>query len=320
MRRWVAILLPWLGLLPLVLLGRVPPATAANAVVQLPCDNAAFSTALATVQNSGGGTLTFNCGAGATLFITEKLITAPVTIDGAGQVQLSGSSKYRLFNVQPTGRLTLRDITVCCGYASGDGGAIVNEGALILDRAVLTGSVSGQSGGALISFQALTITNSIFENNEAVNGGALYLKWDSSRANIAGATFRHNNADATGWGGAILVFDGAQATITGGEFFSNTANYGGAVFNDFGGVPSRLWIADSALLRENEAFSGGGALYNEAHLTLTAAALHGNYADSGGGIMIDSTGRVVIQQSELARNRAAIDGGGIYNTGILTLA
>lgn len=50
------------------------PVEAADAVVGPPCDKPAFSTALATVQASTGGTVTFDCGSGAVIPITSACL------------------------------------------------------------------------------------------------------------------------------------------------------------------------------------------------------------------------------------------------------
>lgn len=75
------------------------------------CTDAALNTVLSTVQGSGGGTITFNCGAAAhtIVFTAEKSITAAVIVDGSGLITLSGGggNATRLFNVQTGATLGL---------------------------------------------------------------------------------------------------------------------------------------------------------------------------------------------------------------------
>ncbi len=59
------------------------------------CTESAFDTALATVQGSGSGTITFDCGSTATiLFTSQKAISGEVTIDGDDKIILSGANSY----------------------------------------------------------------------------------------------------------------------------------------------------------------------------------------------------------------------------------
>ena len=83
------------------------------------CTEAAFDTALATVQGSGNGTITFNCGGAATInFSSSKIIVnnATVTFDGGNQITLSGVNTVRHFYVDTSATLTVKDITLANGY------------------------------------------------------------------------------------------------------------------------------------------------------------------------------------------------------------
>jgi len=59
-----------------------------------------------------------------------------------------------------------------------------------------------------------------------------------------------------------------------------------------------------------EPFSRGGGIYAEGPLTLTDAAVTDNQADSGAGIA--SFGKLVITNTLIARNRARVEGGGVW--------
>ncbi len=68
-------------------------------------------------------------------------ITSDITIVGNGAIieRGSGAPAFRLFHVAANGSLTLEDLTVSGGNASGaapgdDGGAIYNRGTLILTK------------------------------------------------------------------------------------------------------------------------------------------------------------------------------------------
>ena len=79
--RRLAFLLPWLVLVIFPLAAGAQLAAANNAVVQPPCDEAAFDTALAAVQNTGGGAITFNCGGPLEIVLLgTKTITSSTVI------------------------------------------------------------------------------------------------------------------------------------------------------------------------------------------------------------------------------------------------
>jgi hypothetical protein len=77
------------------------PAAASNAEVQSPCGEAEFDDALATVQNCGGGAITFNCGGPVEItLLGTKEITSNVRFEGADKITLNGFSDHRFFVVQ----------------------------------------------------------------------------------------------------------------------------------------------------------------------------------------------------------------------------
>src|SRR5207249_385020 len=106
-----------------------PKEAQAGGVVGPPCDEAAFTAAL-----SGGGAVTFNCGASNTILIVHlKSITQTTTIDGGGHITLTGGLATRLFNVSSGVTLTLRNIILDRFAVNGtDGGAISSNGTLVL--------------------------------------------------------------------------------------------------------------------------------------------------------------------------------------------
>jgi predicted outer membrane repeat protein len=283
------------------------------------CTEAALNSALA-----GGGTITFNCGAAPHTILSSaaKTITLDTTLDGGGTITLDGQDGDRLFVVRDSAVLTLRNVVLDHGFALGDGGAIHNgsvgadmPGAVILENSTIRNSLAGQSGGAIVSTGPLTITDSLLENNSALNGGALYPRFAGARTTIINSTLRYNTAaDATnGWGGALLVWDGAAVTIEGGEIFSNTARVGGGIYAFSN---TRLTI-DGGGLRSNTATHSGGGLLNAGSAVLTGVAIDGNSADSGGGLY--NSQAITLTAVTLTANTVISNGAGLYNEGTATL-
>lgn len=65
------------------------------------CTETAFTKALDYIQKSGGGSLSFNCGARSVVivFSSPKTITSQVQILGGGMITLSGNDATSLFSV-----------------------------------------------------------------------------------------------------------------------------------------------------------------------------------------------------------------------------
>jgi hypothetical protein len=283
------------------------------------CTEAALTAALA-----GGGTVTFNCGAAPHTILSSsaKAITVSTTIDGGGTITLDGQDGDRLFVVSNGAVLTLRNIVLAHGFSSGDGGAIHNgsagadtPGAVVLENSTIRDSIANLSGGAIVSTGPLTITNSLLEGNEALNGGALYPRFAGARTTITNSTLRYNRATDTtdGYGGAMLVWDGAPVTIQGGEIYRNTARTGGGIYAF---ANSSLTLSGSAL-RGNSADFGGG-LTNRGTATLTGVTFRGNTAGAAGGGLFN-VGTATLTGVTLSGNWARYDGGGVFNSSEATL-
>ena len=100
-------------------------------------------------------------------------------------------------------------------------------------------AILGRNGGAIyVDRGYLFVSNSIFENNTAGDGGAIYLGFPSE-ATIINSTFINNSATGSsnyaGSGGAIFTRS-SNCTIENSTFIENSADYGGGVFIDYGAV------------------------------------------------------------------------------------
>jgi CSLREA domain-containing protein len=252
-------------------------------------------------------------------------VRAKITIVGQGQeettLQLSWDFDYycsRLFEVWDGAELTLHAMTIkdFCGFEDpygnavyvhrgatltvhevtfenndSDGGAIYNEGTLIITNSTFAQNDVNEDGGAIYNKGTLTITNSTFAQNHAnEDGGAIY---NEGTLTITNSTFAQN--DAYDDGGAI--YNVGTLTITGGVFHRNTAGYGGgAINNDDRGTAS----IERSIFKGNFAREYGGAIYNYGTLTVTETTFGGEYyrdgnhtRGDGGAIYIGRVAKVV---------------------------
>jgi predicted outer membrane repeat protein len=327
--------LSWLILFVTLFLGiSTQPALAADAVVGTgtlaSCTETAFNTALATVQASGSGTITFNCGGAKTIVFTgSKIITnANVTIDGGNNITLSGANTVRHFYIDTNASLTVKNITLRYGFDNTyGGGSILNLGGLTLNNATIRDNNvdSGHSGGAIYSQKPVVITNSLLENNTAGSAGGLFLI-GAVGGTITGTTFRNNRTTSAiyGLGGAITIWNGAGVTINQSTLEQNQARLGAAVYNE--SATGGMLIENNSIFRNNSATTGdgtvwnggGGAIYNSAgDITIHNSSFEGNIAlagASGGAIVNKSGGLLQAFTTTFANNSAEFFGGAILNS------
>jgi len=222
---------------------------------------------------------------------------------------------------------------------AGEGGAIyVKSGDVSFANSLFDGNVASDgSGGALSSSSQITIANTAFRNNSsAVSGGAIYANGDVESV-FTDVSFANNSSVN---GGAIAQ-DGQSITVTGASFANNVASEnGGAAYI----VQNALLIANDASFVGNRATKDGGALYDAGSFYLNSGKIEENESKNNGGA-ISASGYFEIRDAEISGNTAAgyggsinlsgtqrswllrssivestaNEGGGVYNTGILTV-
>jgi predicted outer membrane repeat protein len=247
------------------------------------CTETALDNAL-----SGGGLVTFNCGANTkTLTLTfTKNIQADTTLDGGNKIILRAPQLYH-FQVYAGYTFNLKNITLQEG-TSGSAGAIENYGTLNVTRVTFYNNRASGNGGAIANYDVANIKSSTFTDNFAENmGGAIY-------------------------------HTGSALTINKSKFINNQAtNYGGAVATDNGVINiKRSKFASNNTLAS---VSGGGALNLQTPTmgTISNSTIDNNYATDGGGIA--SNGDITVSKTKIINNIAGAFGGGVWQGGNMTL-
>ena len=311
------------------------------------CTEAALNTALLN-----GGAVTFSCGGPKTVALTTpKTIAQSTTIEGGNQITLTGNFATRLFIVNADTQFVLRNITLEKGISNGtDGGAIVNHGTLHVDHSQISTSFTdiGHSGGAIFTDGPAYITNSIFLDNAAGSAGAIFANFSNAQISITGSTFKNNTAQnpTTGYGGAVWVGTQAQLILADSSFSSNIAQYGGALYLTEGSTATLRtnYTPDTLSFVSNRATEDGGAIYNNATLSiytanfigntipmsapfhyggaifnqgtlnLTSGYMAGNEGRFGGTLFVggNNNARASIDKTIFNKNKAGQSGGGIY--------
>ncbi len=233
-------------------------------------------------------------------------ITSNMTIIGESQTGtiINANRQNDIFNITSGVRLTLVNLTLENGDAY-NGGAINNQGALIIRDCTLQNNTASNYGGAINNDGSsgnatATVNNSTFSNNHATDGGAIINNGDNGTA---------------------------KATISDDTFFNNSAIYvGGAIFNS-GDLGYAISTINNNKFLDNHAkgyYGSGGAIDNAGDYGNSTATINNNTFSSNSathvGGAIEDTGfygnntETTINNNTFTDN-TAIDGGAIINDG-----
>lgn len=305
------------------------------------------------LKNATGPSVTVKLG-------SDISATAPIQTGGSNTPKsvtiLGEGKKYTsttlAFDVKPNTTLTLNNITLdTIKHASSWGGAMYNEGTLILDNVTFNKNIAqtpkAVGGGAMAlvatngNAVSTTIKNSTFTNNSTEtsnsaknNGGAIYVYGTSGQVgdntlNISGSHFESNHTNKTG--GAIGVNNlgpsDFKIEIKNTTFTENkSTGYGGAIdvtTGDTGGTGNVTLNLDKATFNGNKSESDGGAIaYEKGNITsnIINSTFTNNTANNGGAIY-NGIKNLEISNTIFDGNKTndGGKGGAIYNAGNISL-
>ncbi len=204
-------------------------------------------------------------------------ITGDLTITGPGadSLTIDGAGQYRVFVITSGVNVTISGLTIQNAGNSGASPVRSSGGALTVQDTVFRDNKAGTGGAIYNNNGTLTVSNSAFINNKATyDSGAIH---NYGMLSVSNSTFSGNSSSANG--GAILhAGSGNTATITNSTFFGNFSG------NGRGG-------------------GNAGAIYNAATLTLIHGTVSGNSTEVyGGGIY--TIGTLYIRNSIVDGNSA----------------
>ena len=171
----------------------------------------------------------------------------------------------------------------------------------------VTNSTSGFGGAIVCIASNTTIDKSSFKNNNAHDGGAVYVTSLSGNTNITKSNFTDNHA--VDYGGAIGL-RASTVQINESYFDHNTASYGGAVYT--GGVGRDNYIINSTFKSNNATINGGAVDWNASYGNVTGSTFEDNHAYNGGAIYVGVHGDAgAIINSTFKDNTAVMKGGAV---------
>jgi hypothetical protein len=272
---------------------------------------------------ASGGVTKFS-GDGTISLTTPVAINTDTTIDADGHaIAIDGSNLTTLFQVSPTGKLTLNGIALVNGRVKGADSP--NDGG---------GSAGSVAGGAIQnSGGEVTAISCTFSNNVALGGSGV--------ANFPGARFFQYNNGGSASGGAIFQTSG-HLTIQGGIFINNSATaglgsgpapaYGGAICSLDGEVTlvDATFQTNTLTAGQNNGLHGNAEAYGGA-IYIEKGALHcggtkflGNVANGFanapcyGGAIASKSGALAIDDSLFSGNVSRGGNGANYTSTPLT--
>ncbi len=255
-------------------------------------------------------------------------------------------------------QLTVSDCTITGNAVNGVGlgGGIDSLGPLILNSSTVSDNISSGSGGGISSGGLLggtdiggvvTINSSLIADNQASlgSGGGLYLLGPATitDSTISGNSAAGNSVGANG--GGVFVNGPLQipftVAVSRSVIVGNNAHSGGGLYNS----DEMVTITDTTVSRNaTPIFAGGvenalsGALMSitdsvisdntgigvesNGQLTVSGSTISGNSNQSsqseGGGLSI-GYGTATIVNSTISGNTSAMEGGGIFASGIVNV-
>jgi CSLREA domain-containing protein len=159
--------------------------------------------------------------------------------EGADSTAVDGGAIDRLVQVAGGVTLELRDLTLLRGRSVGNGGAIRNQGKLVVLRSVLISSAAtgGGSGGAIHSDgpgASLSLRDSTLHNNVADGRGGGVMAGET--VELANVTISDNSAEV-GLGGGVYILADSSTTIRNATIAGNRAGDGGGIYVESSAFP-----------------------------------------------------------------------------------
>lgn len=184
-----------------------------------------------------------------------------VTVSGAGSATISQDSAPdgRVLVVANGAHLDLEDVIISGGTAGGtdDGGGILvgTSAQLALLRCTFRDNVAADAGGAIRNQGTLIVEDSAFDHNVAANAGGAISSSSGTSVLIAGSFFAENEAHGQfSGGGAIDSPD--KITIVDSSFVNNRAKTLGGAITHFDDAAGQSSISQSCFVGNAAGFTG----------------------------------------------------------------
>ena len=246
-------------------------------------------------------------------------IDKSIVINGYGHT-IDVKSMCRIFNIKKD--VTLNNITFANGFTTESGGAIYNNGNLIIQNCIFSNNIVEHNGGAIYNDKTLSITHSNFYSNQAWEsdvtthcfGGAIY---STKGFTVLDSKFEYNSAENDG--GAIYVIGDFNAKNC--EFKSNAIlyyheDYWREEYNYVGhGIDVHVKNSNTLKLTnctflDSSSEAVGGVYANSGTIEIEGSYFRGGSAINGSAICSDAV--LIIRNSKFDSCHSSKTGGAIH--------
>jgi len=264
---------------------------------------------------SEGQVITFSVTGVINLTLGQLDIDKGLTITGPGSslltIDASGGNS-RIFDIMPNpgnDSVLISGLTLTGGNVTGSGGAILSREDFTLSNSVVTGNTATDNGGGIDAVSSsnisgpfmTTIIDSVVSDNGTTSsggkGGGIFVSTVvGSSTTITGSTISGNTtAGSNGEGGGLYSINSGTLTISATTVFGNST-YG---FSSGGGG---MYL---------ETTSGGTTTISESTIANNSAGKTAFDSGRGGGLAVSNAGTTNIISSTISGNLGRGDGGGV---------
>ena len=277
-------------------------------------NSSSIEAAIASIGNVNGDSIV-KLSDGTYDFSNAVVVDADVRIEGtsAANTVLRAVDSNRVFEVSPGITAAVSDLTfTTAGVTSSQrSGGINNLGDLTVERSLFTENRADQ-GGAIYADagSTLTVVDSEFSDNRAFGSGG-GINASNSRVDIQNATFTGNSALQRG--GAINADRNTVLSVADSTVENNTADERGGGISTTAG--SETSVVNSNIT--NNSATRGGGLYGlrSSSIDILGSTLQQNSSTIDGGALSVEGGILSITDSALVQNSAADDAGALHLLG-----
>ena len=246
------------------------------------------------------------------IVLTEDLppITNNVTLHGSSSV-IDGAAQFRLLYAPGTADLVVDNMTL----QNAQGGALqAARGTVTVTNSLFTDNQTDTIGGAAVYAGSgdITIDNSLFARNTAPNGGAIYAY--SGDLELTRVHLEDNSSEQSGGG---LWAARGQVTINEGTVTGNTAQsgQGGGIYVESGpvSITDSTFNANLVLPVTMSNYRGGAVSIGSGELIITNSQFTYNTSGAGGAVAAESGAVSIINSAfthNLSNGRDVHEGGG----------
>lgn len=224
---------------------------------------------------------------------------------------------------------------------SGKGGAILNNGNLVINSTVFYNNL-GHWGGVIADYGKTSVNSSLFYDNEGVHGGVIYTD-SQNELTIENSIFNHNTAltsldycairlatvvwsiedgnhykyysecESPVGSGGVIYTNNTSISISDSSFSDNSAQRGGVIATQCDSFTSLSKFESKVDLTLNDCYFFNNRA-NDTRRALGSVDLdyYDYYSGHDGGVIYGTYNKLHVLSSEFYYNQATNDGGALY--------